>query len=104
CSRYRMPPCTSFNERLDVPLAKSRASTRPTRRPRVAASSAAPTPTTPPPTTRTSSSFDFSFAMASARSAGPSFDDRLTLRFSIRTPRSVDRRDDHVDPLELLQV
>ena len=39
-----------------MPEAKSRASTRPTVRPRVAASSASPRPTTPPPTTRTSSS------------------------------------------------
>src|SRR5580765_7493647 len=46
----------SLLDRLDVPLAKSRASISPVDRPRVTASSAAPQPTTPPPTTRTSSS------------------------------------------------
>ena len=73
-----MPPCTSFDDRLDVPLAQSRASTIPTRRPRVAASSALPVPTMPPPTTRMSSSFSFSAAIAAARSSGPNFDERET--------------------------
>ena len=41
---------------LDVPDAMSRASTSPTRSPRVAASRAMPAPVTPPPITRTSSS------------------------------------------------
>src|SRR5260221_14242273 len=56
----------------DVPEAKSLASTRPTDRPLVAASSATPAPTTPPPTTRTCSSVLAIAAMAAARSAGPS--------------------------------
>ncbi len=46
----------SLLERLEVPAAQSRASTRPVASPRVAASSAMPAPTTPPPTTSTSSS------------------------------------------------
>src|ERR671921_183293 len=60
----------SLLERLEVPEAKSRASTRPTVRPRVAASRAAPEPTTPPPTTRMSSSapVDVAASASSARS------------------------------------
>ena len=73
-----MPPCTSFDERLEVPEAQSRASTIPTRRPRVAASSALPVPTMPPPMTRMSSSFVFSTSIAAARSAAPSLDERVT--------------------------
>ncbi len=41
----------SLLERLEVPAAKSRASTSATRRPRVAASSAAPVPVDPAPMT-----------------------------------------------------
>ena len=44
----------SLLDRLEVPAAKSRASTRATSRPRVAASSAAPVPVEPPPMTTTS--------------------------------------------------
>ncbi len=44
----------SFDERLLVPDAKSRASTSATRRPRSAASRATPAPVMPPPTMRTS--------------------------------------------------
>ena len=44
----------SLLERLEVPAAKSLASTRVTVRPRDAASRAAPAPTTPPPMTNTS--------------------------------------------------
>lgn len=71
-SRYRSPPWISLLDRLDVPEAQSRASTRPVDRPRVAASSAVPAPTTPAPTTRMSSSRSAIPASASARSAGPS--------------------------------
>src|SRR4029450_1272091 len=46
--------CIRLLERLDVPAARSRASTRATLRPREAASRAAPAPVTPPPTTSTS--------------------------------------------------
>src|SRR3954452_1373072 len=78
CSRYRMPPCTSLDDRLEVPEAKSRASSRPTLSPRVAASTAEPAPTMPPPTTRMSSSVSLSAAIAAARSAGPSRDGYVT--------------------------
>src|SRR5437762_12620917 len=44
----------SLLDRLEVPEARSRASTRATRRPRDAASRAVPAPVTPPPMTRTS--------------------------------------------------
>src|SRR5436305_13546817 len=44
----------SLLDRLDVPEARSRASTRATRRPRDAASRAVPVPVTPPPMTSTS--------------------------------------------------
>ena len=73
-----MPPCTSFDERLDVPDAQSRASSSPVESPRVTASSAAPVPTMPPPTTRMSSSFSLSRASAASRSSGPSFVERVT--------------------------
>ncbi len=63
----------SLLDRDEVPEPKSRASTRPTDSPRVAASSATPEPTTPPPTTRTWCSVSASAARAAARSAGPSF-------------------------------
>ena len=82
-----MPPCTSFDERLDVPDAQSRASSRPVERPRVTASSADPVPTMPPPTTRMSSSFSLSRAIAAARSSGPSLFERVTdLSFAIVAP------------------
>ena len=67
-----MPPCTSFDERLEVPADQSRASTRPTDRPRVTASSADPVPTIPPPTTRMSSSRSRIAAIAALRCFGPS--------------------------------
>src|SRR5580692_2466548 len=54
CSRYRRPPWISLLDRLEVPEARSRASTRATRRPRDAASRAAPAPVIPPPMTSTS--------------------------------------------------
>src|SRR5437868_280342 len=54
CCRYRMPPCTSFEDFDDVPEAKSPFSINAVRRPRDAASSATPAPVMPPPTTRTS--------------------------------------------------
>src|ERR1700754_1088202 len=60
----------SLLERLDVPEAKSRASTRPTDRPRGAAAGALPEPTTPPPTTSTSSSASASAASADSRYSG----------------------------------
>src|SRR5258707_3217198 len=44
----------SLLDRLEVPEARSRASTRATRRPRDAASSAVPAPVMPPPMTSTS--------------------------------------------------
>ena len=74
-----MPPCTSFDERLEVPDAQSRASSRPPSRARGStASSAAPVPTMPPPTTRMSSSFSLSRAIAASRSSGPIFVERVT--------------------------
>src|SRR5512133_3350745 len=73
-----MPPCTSFDDRLEVPDAQSLASSRPTLKPRVTASRALPVPTMPPPTTRMSSSFDFRRSIAAARSSGPSFVDLVT--------------------------
>ena len=54
CTRYLRPPCTIFEDLLDVPEAKSRASTRHTDNPRSAASRAIPAPVIPPPITRTS--------------------------------------------------
>src|SRR4051812_35155033 len=62
----------SLLDRLDVPEAKSRASTSPTDRPRVTASRAQPAPTTPPPTTSTSSSAPASAASAESRYCGDS--------------------------------
>ena len=52
--RYLSPPCTSFVDRLDVPDAKSCASTRSARSPIRAASATIPAPVIPPPTTITS--------------------------------------------------
>ncbi len=62
----------SLLDRDEVPDPKSRASTSPTDRPRVAASSATPAPTTPPPTTSTWCSVRASAVRARSRSAGPS--------------------------------
>src|SRR3984957_12250495 len=58
----------SLLDRLEVPEARSRASTSPTRRPREAASSAAPAPVMPPPITSTSSGPAVRFRIASSRS------------------------------------
>ena len=63
----------SLLDRDEVPDPKSRASTRPTVRPRVTASSATPAPTTPPPTTSTCCSALASRASAALRCAGPSW-------------------------------
>src|ERR1700729_4046179 len=60
----------SLLDRLEVPLAQSRASTMAVVSPRVTASSALPAPTTPPPTTSTSSSRSAIRSIASARPAG----------------------------------
>src|SRR5690242_15775950 len=60
----------SLLDRLEVPEAQSRASTSPTVRPRVTASSAHPAPTTPPPTTSTSSSSRAISAKARVRDSG----------------------------------
>src|SRR5688572_7244886 len=65
----------SLLDRLEVPEAKSRASTSPTERPRVAASRAAPLPTTPPPTTSTSSSVELMASSAASRACGESATD-----------------------------
>ncbi len=54
CSRYRRPPCTSREERPEVPAAKSSFSASATESPRAAASSAMPAPVIPPPITSTS--------------------------------------------------
>ena len=62
----------SLLDREDVPAPKSRASTRPTDSPRVAASSATPAPTTPPPTTSTWSSAPASAASAADLESGSS--------------------------------
>ena len=74
----------SLLDRDDVLEPKSRASTRPTDSPRVAASSATPAPTTPPPTTRTWCSVPVSAASADCpvassqprRRTGPSHHDQ----------------------------
>src|SRR5580693_6297701 len=58
----------SLLDRLEVPAARSRASIRPTRRPREAASRAAPAPVMPPPMISTSSGPAASFRIASSRS------------------------------------
>src|SRR6202451_1752140 len=60
----------SLLDRLEVPLAQSRASMIAVVSPRVTASSALPAPTTPPPTTRMSSSCSVILAIASSRAAG----------------------------------
>src|SRR5690554_369591 len=102
-----MPPCTSFDDLLEVPEPQSRASTMPTLSPRVTASSAQPVPTMPPPITRMSSSFDFNPSMASERSSIPSFEEwEAFLRLIIGCPASPGGigGDDHVYPLEFLQV
>src|SRR3954452_13409115 len=52
--RYRRPPWTIFEERLEVPLPKSSRSSSATEYPRVAASRATPAPVMPPPITTTS--------------------------------------------------
>src|SRR5580692_43727 len=62
----------SLLDRLEVPLAQSRASTMAVVSPRVTASSALPAPTTPPPTTSMSSSCSAIRAIASLRAAGDS--------------------------------
>src|ERR671917_2654404 len=69
----------SLLDRLEVPEAKSRASTSPTDRPRVAASRAAPLPTTPPPTTRTSSSVELIASSAASRACGESATDLMVV-------------------------
>src|SRR5580704_4740089 len=76
----------SLLDRLEVPLAQSRASMIAVVSPRVTASSAVPAPTTPPPTTRMSSSFSAIRAIESRRPAG---DSAVTALFSRRF-RSVD--------------
>src|SRR5580692_1430532 len=68
----------SLDDREEVPAARSRASTRPTRRPRDAASSAAPAPVIPPPMTSTSSGSAASAWIAESRlraSRTPGMDD-----------------------------
>src|SRR6476620_1676315 len=62
----------SRDDRDDVPTAMSSRSTSPTRRPRVAASSAAPEPTIPPPTTSTSSGSSTSAARSRPRASSGS--------------------------------
>src|SRR5215468_12020516 len=62
----------SLLDRDEVPAPKSRASTRPTDSPRVAASSATPAPTTPPPTTSTWNSAPASAASAADLASGSS--------------------------------
>src|ERR1700690_2815701 len=60
----------SLLDRLEAPLAQSRASMIAVLRPRLTAPSALPAPTTPPPTTRMSSSCSVILAIASSRAAG----------------------------------
>src|SRR5690554_5313482 len=50
-ARYLKPPCTIFDERLDVPQAKSCCSTSRHFKPRLAVSNKTPAPVMPPPTT-----------------------------------------------------
>jgi hypothetical protein len=68
----RSPPWISLLERLDVPAAKSRLSTRATDRPQLAASRATPQPVTPPPTTSTSKVSAAKRSKARLRASGPS--------------------------------
>src|SRR5665647_1880115 len=111
-----MPPCTSFEERLEVPEAQSRASRMPTLSPRVTASIAQPAPTMPPPTTRMSSSLVRRRSRAASRCSGPSFVERVTelgvfnccspssrRGVSLTLTHSV-RRNNHFNALELLEI
>ena len=74
----------SFEDRLDVPDAKSERSSKATRRPRRAASRATPAPVIPPPITRSSTP---SFAMASRSRARVSIE-----KLSIPIVRAACRR------------
>src|ERR1700727_1796159 len=87
----------SLLDRLDVPAARSRASTRPTRRPRDAASRAAPAPVIPPPITRTSSGPALSFRIASSRS-------RATRTPGIETAPPQPPEGDHHRPSYVIDV
>src|SRR5207247_2413404 len=62
-----MPPCTSRDERDDVPPPKSPLSTRAVRYPRSAASRAIPAPVMPPPMIRTSTGCSLMDRSAAAR-------------------------------------
>src|SRR3954447_11615006 len=62
----------SLLDRLDVPDAKSRASSSATDNPRLAASRAAPAPVTPPPITSTSTTSSATRARSARRRAGDS--------------------------------
>src|SRR5690606_10960740 len=90
-------PWMSLLDRLDVPEAKSRASTSPTDRPRVAASRAVPLPTTPPPTTSTSSSVELIASSAASRACGESATDLMVFLFS---SREGERRSVDVHPIQ----
>src|SRR5262249_34522501 len=70
CCRERTPPWISLELRLEVPAAKSTASSSATERPRRAASRAIPAPVMPPPTTSRSRSASGRAARAVARAAG----------------------------------
>src|SRR5689334_1928206 len=101
----------SLLDRDEVPAPKSRASTRPTDSPRVAASSATPAPTTPPPTTSTWNSAPASAASAADLESGSSLTASAppaptgrTLAVTRSAPRLGAGRDHHLHPLELLEV
>src|SRR5688500_5670256 len=95
----------SLLDRLEVPEAKSRASSRPTERPRVAASRAQPAPTTPPPTTSTSTWVPGSAESAATRPAGESADsvnvDPIERALHGLLPLAVPRRPLLVGPFRL---
>ena len=82
----------SLLDRDEVPAPKSRASTRPTDSPRVAASSATPAPTTPPPTTSTWNSAPASAASAADLESGSSLAASTPPAPSGRTLASTDQR------------
>ena len=74
CTRYRRPPCTSFDDQRLVPAARSVRSSRTTESPRLAASRATPAPVTPHPRPATSTADPASSASVRSRRAGDSED------------------------------
>src|SRR3954469_23161425 len=84
----------SFDERLEVPAAKSRASTSAVDRPRVAASNAAPAPVAPAPITTTSKTSFAIRSRAASRCSGfssPRTSTRLVRLVHDPAPRALER-------------